>query len=168
MADGVAEDISQTLGGDTKAEEVAATGSLQQEDMDLETQSPPPSDDGNAKADLMDLQNPSLKRTREEEGEANGTDTVSKKLKPDKSVEEKRLEELKDEGGNIGEEEKDEAEQGKEPFDAVILGPKTFKSSVDMFDYFFKLLHYWQPNIDINEVILLGFFTFYTFRLCFD
>eukprot|EP00268_Persea_americana_P042169 TRINITY_DN42189_c0_g1_i1.p1 TRINITY_DN42189_c0_g1~~TRINITY_DN42189_c0_g1_i1.p1 ORF type:complete len:262 (-),score=77.29 TRINITY_DN42189_c0_g1_i1:653-1438(-) len=158
-ADGVAEEISppQTLGGNNKPEEVAAIESLQQ-DMDLEAQS---LDDGDAKANLTDVQNPSLKRAREEGEEVNGTEeddaAVSKKLKPEKSVEEKRLQELEqkveedNKGGEEEEETKEATEQGKESLDAVNLGPKTFSSSVDMFDYFFKLLHHWQPNIDTNE-----------------
>lgn len=163
-ADGVAEEISppQTLGGNNKPEEVAAIESLQQ-DMDLEAQS---LDDGDAKANLTDVQNPSLKRAREEGEEVNGTEeddaAVSKKLKPEKSVEEKRLQELEqkveedNKGGEEEEETKEATEQGKESLDAVNLGPKTFSSSVDMFDYFFKLLHHWQPNIDTNEVVPFG------------
>ncbi|ONK65261.1 uncharacterized protein A4U43_C07F35320 [Asparagus officinalis] len=31
------------------------------------------------------------------------------------------------------------------------LGPKEFGSGEDMFDYFFKFLHYWPPNLDVNK-----------------
>lgn len=34
----------------------------------------------------------------------------------------------------------------------VKLGPKEFSSSVEMFDYFFGLLHYWTPQIEFNKV----------------
>lgn len=33
----------------------------------------------------------------------------------------------------------------------VTLGPKSFGSSLEMYDYFYKLLHYWTPNFDINK-----------------
>ncbi|MCL7024550.1 hypothetical protein MKW94_024447 [Papaver nudicaule] len=33
----------------------------------------------------------------------------------------------------------------------VHLGPKTFNTSVEMFDYFYKFLHYWPPNLDVNK-----------------
>jgi hypothetical protein len=44
-------------------------------------------------------------------------------------------------------EEKD-GEEGK----PVKLGPKEFASSVEMFDYFFGLLHSWSPQLDFNKV----------------
>lgn len=31
------------------------------------------------------------------------------------------------------------------------MGPKEFASSVDMFDYFFALLHSWTPQLEINK-----------------
>ncbi|XP_062210148.1 protein EMBRYO DEFECTIVE 514-like [Phragmites australis] len=43
-------------------------------------------------------------------------------------------------------EEKDR-EEGK----AVKLGPKEFASAVEMFDYFFALLHSWAPQLDFNK-----------------
>ncbi|EPS64007.1 hypothetical protein M569_10774 [Genlisea aurea] len=33
----------------------------------------------------------------------------------------------------------------------VSVGPKTFTSSVAMFDYFYKLLHTWPPKVDLNK-----------------
>ncbi|KAF4368026.1 hypothetical protein F8388_002637 [Cannabis sativa] len=79
---------------------------------------------------------PNSKRAREEEN-----DDISKKQKVsegEKSVEEERLEK------KLGE--------GDEPQPSPVqLGPKTFSSSVEMFDYFFKFLHYWPPNLNINE-----------------
>ncbi|KAF9621215.1 hypothetical protein IFM89_016709 [Coptis chinensis] len=33
----------------------------------------------------------------------------------------------------------------------VSLGPKKFGSSVEMFNYFFKFVHYWPMNFDINK-----------------
>ncbi|CAI9753857.1 unnamed protein product [Fraxinus pennsylvanica] len=34
---------------------------------------------------------------------------------------------------------------------AVSAGPKTFYSSEDMFEYFYKILHFWTPNLNINK-----------------
>lgn len=36
----------------------------------------------------------------------------------------------------------------------VSVGPKTFGSSEDMFEYFYKILHFWTPNLNINKVNL--------------
>lgn len=86
-----------------------------------------------------------FKRSREsgdELEEENGG--VSKKQKEEKSVEEERLEELGDEGETVGDE-------GRES-DPVSIGPKKFASSIEMFDYFYKFLHFWPPNLDVNEV----------------
>ncbi|TXG51691.1 hypothetical protein EZV62_024215 [Acer yangbiense] len=33
----------------------------------------------------------------------------------------------------------------------VSLGPKQFGSSVEMFDYLYKFLHYWPPNVNVNK-----------------
>ncbi|KAI7750351.1 hypothetical protein M8C21_012226 [Ambrosia artemisiifolia] len=33
----------------------------------------------------------------------------------------------------------------------VSVGYKEFNESVEMFDYFFKLLHYWPPNLNLNK-----------------
>lgn len=92
------------------------------------------------------------KRAREEEADAveDGNDEA-KKPKLEKSVEEERLE-------KAGEEEKksdSDPEQAK-----VKVGPKSFESSVEMFDYFYKLLHSWTPNINVNKVNELNFFLF--------
>lgn len=84
------------------------------------------------------------KRAREEEGD----DDVSKKQKMDKSVEEERLEKL----GGEQKEEEEEGDEEKGETAPVSLGPKSFGSSVEMFDYFYNFLHYWPPNININQV----------------
>ena len=34
----------------------------------------------------------------------------------------------------------------------VKLGPKEFASAVEMFDYFFALLHSWTPQLEFNKV----------------
>ncbi|OMO63609.1 hypothetical protein COLO4_32291 [Corchorus olitorius] len=35
----------------------------------------------------------------------------------------------------------------------VRLGPKEFASSVEMFDYFFNLLHFWPSQLNFNKVM---------------
>lgn len=129
---------------------------LAAEDMELETlehaQDPRGNDDGagsvanGAEPPANGEANP--KRLREEED-----DDVLKKQKFEKSVEEDRLEKL---GG--GEEEGEGDGSGPVKSDPVKLGPKEFGSSVEMFDYFFKLLHFWPTNVNINKVNPLVFF----------
>ncbi|KAK1288996.1 hypothetical protein QJS10_CPB18g01380 [Acorus calamus] len=86
----------------------------------------------------------------EKKEEVEGEDGLSeKKPRLEKSVEEERLENLKEgteEGNGGGEEEK-----AKVAAEAVSLGPKRFTTSVEMFDYFYKFLHHWPPNVDINK-----------------
>lgn len=100
------------------------------EDMDLEA-------GGYENADFK------AKRSREEEEEGDGNADASKKQKVDendKPMEEGQLEkELEGAEANNG--------SGR-----VTLGPKMFGSSVEMFDYFFKILHFWPPNLNVNKV----------------
>ncbi|XP_078440524.1 DCL-like protein [Wolffia australiana] len=63
------------------------------------------------------------KRGREEE---EGDDVVAKRTKTVESAEEKTDVPVK-------------------------IGPKSFGSSVEMYDYFFKLLHSWSPNLGVNK-----------------
>lgn len=103
------------------------------EDMDLESAS---NQEAGANGDANG------KRSREEEGD----DGVPKKQKvgdegaedAERSVEEERLDKVK-EGGENGS-------------DRVKVGPKEFGSSVEMFDYFYKLLHFWPPSLNVNKV----------------
>lgn len=107
------------------------------EDMDI----------GSNAAEDSGTENGGAKRPRELGGEPENDDNgdASKKARVDKSVEEQRLENL--EGSEVGEGEKKEDKSVP-----VTVGPKRFRSSVEMFDYFYKLLHYWTPNFDINKV----------------
>ncbi|KAL7178436.1 hypothetical protein ACSBR2_031554 [Camellia fascicularis] len=75
------------------------------------------------------------KRSREDSGEDGGG---AKKLKVEKSAEEDRLDQL-------------EGTEGDKESDRVSVGPKNFGSSVEMFDYFYKFLHYWPPNVNVNK-----------------
>lgn len=109
------------------------------EDMELENPQPGPQD---ASEDAT----ATAKRDREE-AEENGGDAKKQKVDNEKSVEEARMEKVEEEKENGGEEEKEE----KKPAEPVKLGPKTFGSSVEMFDYFYKLLHHWPTNINFNK-----------------
>ncbi|XP_059299887.1 protein EMBRYO DEFECTIVE 514-like [Lycium ferocissimum] len=95
------------------------------QDMDVEAEA----------ADDTTEENGGSKRAREEENDEEAT----KKLKVDKSVEEERLENLEEEKKDVG--------SGC----PVSVGPKNFGSSVEMFDYFHKLLHSWSPNLNLNK-----------------
>lgn len=102
----------------------------------------------NAATEDMDLEvgengaDSKAKRGREQEDGGNGDVSKKQKLEEDdgeKSVEEQRLDKnLKGEEGN-----------GSGP---VTLGPKEFGSAVQMFDYFYKFLHFWPPNVNVNKV----------------
>lgn len=115
---------------ETNSETAAAA-----EDMELEALEPAPAEkpdegtNGEAEAEA------NAKRLRDEEG-SEGNDAVAKKTKVEKSPEEERLEKLG---------------EGKES-GRVSLGPKSFGSSVEMFDYFYKLLHYWPTDLSVNKV----------------
>ncbi|KAL2322010.1 hypothetical protein Fmac_026389 [Flemingia macrophylla] len=74
------------------------------------------------------------KRTREDsDDEENG---VSKKQKV----------EAEEERSNV----EDEKEK-KKPSGPLKLGFRNFASSVEMFDYFYNLLHTWPPNLNLNK-----------------
>ncbi|KAI7987673.1 hypothetical protein LOK49_LG13G00106 [Camellia lanceoleosa] len=75
------------------------------------------------------------KRSKEDSGEDSGG---AKKLKVEKSAEEDRLDQL-------------EGTEGDKESDRVSVGPKNFGSSMEMFDYFYKFLHYWPPNVNVNK-----------------
>ncbi|CAH8354011.1 unnamed protein product [Eruca vesicaria subsp. sativa] len=84
-------------------------------------------------------------------------DTLSAEVKPDpKAVNEtaeKREREEQTEETEVGTESKkqkvgDEKEKSNGP---VKLGPKEFVSSVAMFDYFTKFMHFWPTDLDVNK-----------------
>lgn len=77
--------------------------------------------------------NPSLKREREE-GDVSAASAAAEAVE-EAAAKKPRLE------------EEAKGEDGK----PVKLGPKEFASSVDMFDYFFALLHSWTPQLEINK-----------------
>nr|CAB3496851.1 unnamed protein product [Digitaria exilis] len=54
--------------------------------------------------------------------------------------------------GDAKEEKEGETKQEKEADGKPVkLGPKEFASGVEMFDYFFALLHSWAPQLDFNK-----------------
>ncbi|MCL7042654.1 hypothetical protein MKW94_002586 [Papaver nudicaule] len=61
------------------------------------------------------------------------------------------LEENETKKQKVEEEEEQLGDDETKASEPVHLGPKTFNSSVQMFDYFFKFLHYWPPNLDVNK-----------------
>ncbi|KAI8543337.1 hypothetical protein RHMOL_Rhmol08G0209200 [Rhododendron molle] len=120
----------------TETPETLITTDLQTpptQDMDLE----PPTTAAEQTPASGGEENP--KREREDGGEEETGGGKKPKVDDDKSAEEERMEEMR--------EEEEEEEEGR----VVGLGPKSFGSGVDMFDYFFKLLHYWPPNLNVNK-----------------
>uniref|UniRef100_A0A1D1XE16 Protein DCL, chloroplastic n=1 Tax=Anthurium amnicola TaxID=1678845 RepID=A0A1D1XE16_9ARAE len=158
MADSAAaapEEIARETEAENAAEPPAAV------DMELEAVAGAPPVDGAAAGSEEDpadgvhdpLENGAGKRGR---GDGGGEDEEgAKRQKAEKSVEEERLEKLEEvqaAGEGIKEVEKEGVEGGKvEGAPPVKLGPKCFGTSVEMFEYFCKLLHSWSPNIDINR-----------------
>ncbi|KAK8971226.1 hypothetical protein KSP40_PGU022326 [Platanthera guangdongensis] len=100
--------------------------------------------------------NGGVKRGREEEEKDGEYGGAAKKPNIERSVEEERLEEL--EGEEVcGEDEvekeviEDDKVEETEPA-AGNVGPKIFSSSVEMFNYFYKLIHDWPTNLDVNKM----------------
>ncbi|KAL6580250.1 hypothetical protein OROMI_008274 [Orobanche minor] len=84
-------------------------------------------------------ENGGSKRARKEDEE---TEANVEKIEDEKNAKEQQLDSSGD--GEV------EMEDGKECTGATI-GPKTFRSSVEIFDYFFKLLHTWPTNLNLNR-----------------
>lgn len=92
---------------------------------------------------------------RERGDEEESKDEIPKKQKvDDESTKEAEVEMKEKEEEVEGEEEK--------PASAK-LGPKEFGSGEEMFNYFFKFLHYWPPNLDVNKVTLFVKFSAFYF-----
>lgn len=84
------------------------------------------------------------KRVREEDEELEQNGDKKPKIDDEKSLEEQRFE-----SSGVGDEKTGEEKEA----DGATVGPKTFGSSVEMFDYFYKLLHAWSPNLNLNKVM---------------
>ncbi|KAK3027432.1 hypothetical protein RJ639_042072 [Escallonia herrerae] len=84
---------------------------------------------------------PVTKHPREEGDDPDNETAKKQKIDESMAVEDQKLEEP----------------EGSEPVDGetgtgpVNVGPKGFGSSVEIFDYFFKFLHYWTPNLNVNK-----------------
>lgn len=67
---------------------------------------------------------------------------------------EKRAREETEETDDGGESKKQKVEEEEKPngSDPVKLGPKEFVTSVAMFDYFTKFMHFWPTDLDVNKV----------------
>ncbi|XVF50121.1 hypothetical protein PTKIN_Ptkin04bG0069800 [Pterospermum kingtungense] len=105
------------------------------EDMDLETIDSPPALNPDDQGDTNGANNEDSNSKRGREEDAEESDEVSKKQKVEKSLEEERL----------------EKRSGSSEPGPVRLGPKEFRSSVEMFDYFFNLLHFWPSHCNLNK-----------------
>ncbi|BAB11495.1 unnamed protein product [Arabidopsis thaliana] len=93
-------------------------------------------------------------------------DSLSAEVNPDQKVDmevetatpkaetgdEKREREETEEEENGGESKKQKVGE-EEKSGPVKLGPKEFVTSVAMFDYFVKFLHFWPTDLDVNKVI---------------
>ncbi|KAA8540969.1 hypothetical protein F0562_024893 [Nyssa sinensis] len=110
------------------------------QDMDLETVNA--SEQTHADSEEAVIGDQNSKRAREEGAESEEDENGgAKKPSVEKSVDEQHSE--KQDGS--------EADGGDKDSGRVSLGPKSFGSSVAMFDYFYKLLHFWTPNLNINK-----------------
>jgi len=126
-----------------------------------------------AAATAMETEAPAAagqKMEREEGGDPAGdggeaaTEEAAAAKKPKVGEEAKEAEEAGEGKADETEEGKaEEAEEGKreeaneeKAVEAdgkpVKLGPKEFASAVEMFDYFFALLHSWTPQLEFNKV----------------
>ncbi|KAK4264186.1 hypothetical protein QN277_025395 [Acacia crassicarpa] len=145
------------------AKEVEEANPTATADMEVEnTESPQNAgDNGSSEPNATDPATngeSNLKREREEDGSKEDEVGVNKKQKLEKSVEEERLEQLEEE---VKEEEKSVEEERSEKLEEVVeeeeksgpvnLGYKTFGSSVEIFDYFYKFLHQWPPHLNVNK-----------------
>ncbi|XP_010458929.1 PREDICTED: uncharacterized protein LOC104740096 [Camelina sativa] len=67
------------------------------------------------------------------------------------TVDEKREREETGEDENGGESKKQKVGDEEEKSGPVKLGPKEFVTSVAMFDYFVKFMHFWPTDLDVNK-----------------
>ncbi|KAL9239517.1 hypothetical protein vseg_013830 [Gypsophila vaccaria] len=71
--------------------------------------------------------------------------TTEKRVRPETETET----ESENENGVVSKKQK--VEELKEVVGPVGLGPKTFVTSLEMFNYFYKFLHHWPLNIPVNK-----------------
>ncbi|KAJ8536260.1 hypothetical protein K7X08_034661 [Anisodus acutangulus] len=109
----------------------------------------------------------------ETEPKANETLAVTEKEEQKMDVEVQAADDAADNGGSKRPREDEEngddtkkpkldecvKEEKKDGSDPVSIGSKSFVSSVEMFGYFYKLLHSWSLNLNLNKyehMVLLG------------
>ncbi|XP_023515551.1 protein EMBRYO DEFECTIVE 514-like [Cucurbita pepo subsp. pepo] len=112
------------------------------EDMELENTEPGAepkgsNDEANEAAKVTNG-DANSKRERDEES-ADGSVEEAKKQKMEKSVEEGRIEKAQGDG------------KGEEEPGPVTIGPKSFRSSRELFDHFYKFLHHWPAYLNVNQ-----------------
>lgn len=86
--------------------------------------------------------NPDPKAVMEVEAAAPKADETSDKRGREQTEE-------TEDGGETKKQKVGEEEKSNGP---VKLGPKEFVSSVAMFDYFTKFMHFWPTGLDVNKV----------------
>jgi hypothetical protein len=96
--------------------------------------------------------NPSLKRDREE-GDDSAAAAATAEAAEEAPAKKAKVEGEAKEAEDVSVKGEEEGAKGEEE-KPVKLGPKEFASAVDMFDYFFALLHSWSPQLDFNKVRL--------------
>ncbi|KAJ0231371.1 Protein EMBRYO DEFECTIVE 514 [Hirschfeldia incana] len=69
----------------------------------------------------------------------------------EKREREQTEEEETEDGGGESKKQKVVGEEEKSKKGPVKLGPKEFVSSVAMFDYFTKFMHFWPTDLDVNK-----------------
>ncbi|GMH19360.1 hypothetical protein Nepgr_021201 [Nepenthes gracilis] len=136
------------LAGDCQALMEIEETATATEDMELEQPQPAPNASGDLAAKALNGDS-NLKRERGEQEVAEERDAIPKKQRIEKSVEEERLDNLKEREG--GDEEKAEEQDEGEKSASVNVGPKSFRSSVEIFDYYFNFLHQWAANVNVNK-----------------
>ncbi|MFS7899780.1 hypothetical protein Hanom_Chr00s078083g01792221 [Helianthus anomalus] len=117
------------------------------------TVAPPPTHDQSAAPQEMDLETLDSTTDAAANGGKRSRDEAETTESPEKATEAKKAK--VDEAEKSVEEERLEKEETKTG--PVSIGYKTFETSVEMYDYFFKFLHYWPPNLNINKVFGFNF-----------
>ncbi|CAA0836065.1 Protein of unknown function (DUF3223 [Striga hermonthica] len=82
--------------------------------------------------------------------ESSGDDVSKRAREEDEAADENGEKKAKIEGDKSGDGD-EKIEEDETESSSAAVGPKTFGSSVEIFDYFFKLLHAWPTNLDINK-----------------
>lgn len=117
------------------------------------------------KVDQVSTLNESVATGTEEAMDTEADKIAKKRLREDEAAAEANVEEVGEDGASVkrvkadvGGDAVDDVEMGEEKEAKVAaaapvkLGPKVFNSSVEMFTYFYDLLHAWNVNENVNKV----------------